>query len=528
MELYRVMLVDDEEEVRSAMERRINWEEIGFKVVATAENGEDALEKAEQQPIDVVMTDIQMPFMDGLEMLTKLKDQMPGIKSVIFSGYDEFEYAKEAIRLEAEEYILKPIDANEMRQVFIRIKERLDEEMAAKRNVESLKEYYQQSIPILKEQFLISLLEGRISKNKIDRYQKQYDFNIDAAFYSVAVLSVSADGNEIDNNLLSISLKQIVDEKMGENFDISSLNYLDTIVVFARLKSTAMHGEFLQAIDKVCKFSKRVLSAETVAGVGRAYGNVEDVSLSFREAKNALSYRIIIGESQAVCISDVEPGADIEEYVEEKQIAQIIHEIKSGTEESLKEAIDTAIGKLKNTAGSISNLQLFCTELNLEMSRLARGHRLFSKAREIMDIDVKAELSDCKDSDDLSKLIFERASLITGELAKERENSTKQLTNKAKQYIQDHLSDKDLSVERLCNYLNVSATYFSSVFKKETGLSFVSYLTQERMQQAKHLLDTTDEKSYIIAGMVGYDEPNYFSYVFKKQYGVSPSKYRNS
>ena len=123
MDYYKVMLVDDEDEVRQAIERRVNWEEIGFKVVASAENGEEALEKAEKYQPDVVMSDIHMPFMDGLTFCRKLKEQLPGTRIIIFSGYDEFEYAKEAIRLEAEEYILKPIDAEELKKIFLRIKD---------------------------------------------------------------------------------------------------------------------------------------------------------------------------------------------------------------------------------------------------------------------------------------------------------------------------------------------------------------------------------------------------------------------
>ena len=142
MDLYKVILVDDEEEVREAIRKRINWEEIGFTVAGTAENGEEALELAESCEPAVVMTDIQMPFMDGLTLLRKLKERFPDLRSVIFSGYDDFEYAKEAIRLESEEYILKPVDADELRKVFVRIKGRLDEQIEQRRNVEQLSKYH--------------------------------------------------------------------------------------------------------------------------------------------------------------------------------------------------------------------------------------------------------------------------------------------------------------------------------------------------------------------------------------------------
>lgn len=122
MGLYKVMLVDDEEAARKAIEKKLKWDELGFQVIATAENGEEALELAEKLQPDVVMTDIKMPFMDGLSLCRKLKESRRDMRIVIFSGFDEFEYAREAIKLDVAEYILKPIDSEELRDVFLRIK----------------------------------------------------------------------------------------------------------------------------------------------------------------------------------------------------------------------------------------------------------------------------------------------------------------------------------------------------------------------------------------------------------------------
>lgn len=529
MSFYKVMLVDDEEEVRDAIRKKVNWEEIGFEVVATAENGEDAIEKAEQEPFDVVLTDIHMPFMDGLTMLRKIKEIIPGIKSVIFSGYDEFEYAKEAIRLEAEEYLLKPVDSEELKGVFLRIKERLDDEMSSKRNVEELRTYYQQSLPILKEQFMVGLLEGRLSPAKIKRFSAEYNIDIAAAFYSVAVLGISSpteDKDALDMNLATVSLKKLVDEKIQDNIEAITINYLDTIVVVTKLKSTAMHKDFVAFMDRICKLSKRLLDVNTVAGVGRAYGNAEDIAVAFKEAKTAVTYRILLEENQAIYIEDIEPGEGVEEYIEEKQISKILHEVKVGTDDSLKRIIDECVARMKNETEAIGQLQFFYSEFLVELSRLARGHKLYQEAAELMETDVKTELAGFERTSDLAKRLFEQCMVVRDKIERGRLDNTRNITQKAIQYIADHYAQSDISVEHLCGYLNVSPTYFSSLFKKETGMSFVSYLTDVRMKQAQKLLDTTDEKSYVIAGMVGYEEPNYFSYVFKKQFGVSPSKYR--
>ena len=128
MTTYKVLLVDDEEEVRNAIEQRINWEELGFEVIGKAQNGVKAMEIAEKLQPDVVITDIKMPYMNGLELARNLKEENPGVRILILTGFDEFEYAKEAVHLEIEEYILKPVNANELSECLKRLKNVLDKE----------------------------------------------------------------------------------------------------------------------------------------------------------------------------------------------------------------------------------------------------------------------------------------------------------------------------------------------------------------------------------------------------------------
>ena len=160
MNLYRIMLVDDEEEVRKAIIRQMDWEQLGFTVVGDAENGEDALEKMEQSEPDVVITDIRMPYMDGLTLTARIREKYPSVKILIFSGYDDFEYAQRAIKLNVTEYILKPVNGQELAQILGRVKNSLDEEIEQRRNINSLRESYLRSLPILRELFLNDLVRG--------------------------------------------------------------------------------------------------------------------------------------------------------------------------------------------------------------------------------------------------------------------------------------------------------------------------------------------------------------------------------
>lgn len=529
MSLFKVMLVDDEEEVREAMKRRIDWESIGFTVVVTAENGEDALEKAEIYEPDVVMTDIQMPFMDGLTMLKKLKGIIPDIKSVIFSGYDEFDYAKEAIRLEAEEYILKPIDSDELQEVFKRIKVRLDEELAKRRDIERLKQYYKDSLPMLKEQVIIGLLEGRTSENDMKNFEQEYGIQMESAFYCVGVFAIDEIQDEsLNKSFAAISLRELVEERLDNKINILTTNYLDTVVVIARLKSTAEGSTFEKEMDIICKVAGKSLSAEVVAGIGRVYGNADSIHSSYLEAKDATHYRMFIDNNQALCITDVEPIVNIDDYVEETQIRHMIREIKVGEEDSIKNEIMGFIEKLKKKSITPGQLQLFYSEFLVELSRLVRGHQIAEASLNIIDINVREEIAGFSSLEAFGERILELCLSVHSKISSERSDTTKKLAEDAKQYIQDHFAEGGLSVDDICTHLGVGTSYFSSVFKKDTGVSFVTYLTQVRMDEARRLLDTTDEKSYVISGMVGYDEPNYFSYVFKKQFGVSPSKYRQN
>ena len=255
MGYYSVMLVDDEEDARKSINKKINWEELGFQVIESAENGEEALEKAERLRPDVIMTDIHMPFMDGITFCKRLRSRFIDSKIVIFSGYDDFEYAKEAIKLEVEEYILKPIDSEELYQVFQRVKNRLDDEIYQKKNIERLERYYYESEPFLREQYFINLLEGRLEASQIVDYQEMYDITIPGDFYSVAIIKADKRKKEsihpsIQSNLVSVSLLQIASEQLEKMFQYTILNYLGEIVVIVYFQREERIGDFIHTIDR--------------------------------------------------------------------------------------------------------------------------------------------------------------------------------------------------------------------------------------------------------------------------------------
>ena len=192
LEPYRVLLADDEEEIRVGISRKIDWAGLGFVLVGEAENGAEALELAEQLRPDVVLTDIKMPFMDGLELCRRLKQAIPAAKLVVFSGFDDFEYARQAIGMNVFEYILKPINAPELNEVLNRLKAQLDQQRLERRDMETLRHRYEESLPILREMFYTRLLDGRIRPDQVQDRAARYEIGLPQGTWVAALVLVYA------------------------------------------------------------------------------------------------------------------------------------------------------------------------------------------------------------------------------------------------------------------------------------------------------------------------------------------------
>lgn len=530
MELYNILLVDDETDVLEAMKKKIDWEALGFCLAGTAENGQEALEMAEQLHVDVVMTDIKMPYMDGLTLCKKLKENYRNIKVVIYSGFDDFEFAREAVHLEAEEYLLKPISSKDMENVFGKIKKKLDEEFNQHRNVNKLYEYYRKSLPAMQEQFVMGVLEGKITGERLKNMMEMYELDLNAPYYVVVNLYAEAavkEQSEKTAQLLNFSLRDMAEEYLKEKMSFYCINYLDEVIFIFMLQEDKEIENVLYHVDQICKMGSRVLDVQVTGAVGQPCNSLDTLLSSYQEAKTAMEYRTILGGSQVLYIKDIEPNPQDSVAFMEYDFQNLVRAVKIGDRKETDEAIQSFMDSLRNGCITPNQYQLICMELSTELMKIGRSYKLrtkqiFGAGEHIPWQELYKHLS----VDELESWLREICNNLRHTLRHERSDSTIRLTEQAKAYIGEHYKENDLSVETLCHQLNVSAAYFSTIFKKEVGLSFVAYLTKIRLEHAVELLRTTEDKTYVIAEAVGYTEPNYFSYVFKKQYGISPSKYR--
>ena len=310
-ELYKILLVDDEEEVRKSIIKKINWEEEGFLVVGDAENGVEALEKIENLNPDLVFTDIRMPYMDGLELINEINERYPLIKSIIFSGFDDFDYAKEAIRMGVIEYVLKPVSAIELTEILRKVHKTMDEELNKKRDIERLKRGYQASLPILREQFLNGLIHGSLGKSEIEYALTEYEINLkNASKYMVAAVHIDdMDSHIMAKELIPISVKVNLLGNLENKVQVEIFSvYSETsIVILIGLPEKMSKNYIMSILSEAIKDANRAIGVNLTIGLGISVNDITGLHTSYTLAKEALGYRGIVGNGEVIYIKDMEP-----------------------------------------------------------------------------------------------------------------------------------------------------------------------------------------------------------------------------
>lgn len=539
MNLYSIILVDDEEEVRKSIIKQIDWESAGFQVVGDAENGEDALEKIEVLEPDVVLTDIRMPYMDGLTLAEKIRQRYPSTKVVIFSGYDDFEYAQKAIKLNVTEYILKPVNVEELTSILKRIKSNLDEEIEEKRNVSRLCENYRKSLPIIREQFFNDMVHRRLADDLIESKLREYDIPITGARkWIIAAIDVEKSDDRSkktlslheEEELIPISVMQIVREKLKSycRFSLFQSTAEAGMVVIAALDDDNTTTGLIDVLGDICKETKRILEVPVTIGIGHSVTGLSKIAGSYQSAVEALGYKAVVGSGITIYINDMEPVGSGKLEFDNSDESDFISAVKFGPDEKIEAVMVRISGKLESARVHYRQQQVYVFGVLNTVIQMIQQYDL--NLEEILggELEYLSVIDKLQKREEFGEWLLKTARKMNQAINQERDMTTRQVIQQAKQYIMDNYQNPDLSVEMICRHLHMSPAYFSTMFKKETGQAYIAYLTEIRLNKAVELLNKTDDKTYVIASKVGYQEQNYFSYVFKKKFGVSPTKFRGA
>ena len=523
MELYRVLLVDDEEDIREGISRKMDWLGLGFSLVGEAANGQDALELAESLRPDVILTDIKMPFMDGLELCRILTDRLPAARFVVFSGFDAFEYAKQAIQMNVVEYILKPINADELSAVLRRLKDQLDRERAERRNVELLRSRYTENLPILRELFYANLLDGRIEPGTERERAAHLDIDLQGEEWAVGLAYIGSDRRDA---LSTLSIQNLLEETLTADRCKLSL-YNDWVAVIVSLTESFTIYDLIRVLDRVCTLAASYLGLTLTVGVGAPCKELSGMARSAAEARTALEYRSMVGRGQVIYIGDLEPDGGQVLTFEEADERALTAAVRLGSEQEVRDAAATLAGKIREANPSAGQYNLFLMELVTHLIKMIRRSGVGMEEVFGTGFSLPVQKSALPRLAELEDWCAERYLRLRTLIRRRQTDSAGQTVETAKEYIRQHYAESDLSVEKLCAYLHLSSTYFSTLFKRETGTSFTAYVTSVRMEAAAEAIRGTEEKTYLIAQRCGYEDPNYFSYVFKRHFGVTPTKYRS-
>ena len=533
--MYKILLVDDEILVRDAIRENIDWGKLDCELIGDCENGKQAVEFVKTHEVDIVLTDILMPYMDGMELSHFLHDNYPDVLIVIFSGFGEFEYAKKAIQYNVSEYMLKPVTAMELTKVIENMKEKLDSRKKEQRKMESLTQVsqdYHKNANVIRSKALDCLVkctrEVQVSLDELERM----GITFQAASYRVAVFDIDTYSEmyqmDMDKQqesalmafvLFNVGDEIVVQEKAGVVYQEGNNR---VCIIFAGNRTK----EFSENIHRICheiqKKVKGVIGLETSIGIGSWVRSPYELIYSYRLAAKAIDYRYLLGgnllfdmeekktDNSIFLINDLETLTEAiksgDRRLMEETLGQIETEIKSALVEKSYACIylQQVIRAIGNTCQSLSEEPEKIIAQREALLKAVTEQRMFSQA---------------------AALVEKYAQEVFDELQELNSSSGQRQGMLAMDYIQKNYMDPGLSLNSICSYLNISTSYFSTIFKEMTGETFIEVLTRVRMEKAKELLENTTMKNYEIAEKVGFSDPHYFGISFKKITGKTPTEY---
>ncbi len=520
---YKVFFVEDETVTREGIRDNVDWQANGFEFCGEAADGEMALPLLRSAQPDVLITDIKMPFMDGLQLSKIVRERMPWVKIIILSGHDEFEYAQEAIKMRVTDYLLKPVTVQKLQTVLQKLNLQLEQEKKEQEKINRLQEQVDENRTLLCERLLFKLIVGAISPAEVIEKGQLLGLDLNAKYYLVVFLRIElGDRSELYDHDEYIQVQNTVMGLAEKNPDIFILKRDWSDLIFIMKGGTL---EYLEEERDLLLSDVRQEVAKTryqlSLGVGTSKNRIADISQSFAEA--LVNIQGMAGRDRSDLNRSVEQAALLK-----LDKSAVENYLRSGGKEEFDEFFDSYLMPLGEEAvrSALIKNYLF-VDVALATARLVNdlGGEVDQVIPELNSIETI--MSNIKTIDELRE---QACKILFGALDFrdcQPNGQYRNLIHQAKEYIENHYSDSKLSLNDVAGLVNLSASHFSVVFSQETCQTFKEYLTEVRINKAKEFLRMTTLRSADIAYRVGYNDPHYFSFVFKKNTGLSPMEFRS-
>lgn len=533
----KVFLVEDEYIVREGIKNNIDWEKNGYDFCGEASDGELAFPMISEKRPDIVITDIRMPFMDGIELSRMIKEEYPDIKIIILSGHEEFEYAKAAIQIGVEEYLLKPINGDELLQVVNRVAQKIKEENESR---ETLQEGEgDENFEYAKRQLLSSLIDDNASLSDAMEQGKKIHLNLMAQCYNIMMLKLQRKNKEQGFSQRILELYKTMEDTLKEQ-DGQSIMFDRAPEGKVILFMGSGEEEIRRNMDVFAGQFREILpeyeDVTYFGSVGVPVMRLRELGESYEAASHGFSYRFLTEPNQIVDNHTVFDQARNEKKfscsigsvdIQNLDKQKIESFLKGGEMDEIHFFVEEY---MKNTGDAGKNSMIFRQYIVMDMF-FAASHFLtqITDGREQLGEPFESPEQMQKIVSDLEATVVYIKELFTKVMqvrdAQTTEHNSDVVEN-AKKYISENYHDEELTLNTVAHEVNVSPNHLSAMFSQKTGQTFVKYLTDVRMHRAKELLKCTSKRSNEICEEVGYRDPHYFSHLFKKNVGCSPIQYR--
>lgn len=530
--MYKVFLVEDEVVIREGIKKKIDWAGNGYEFCGEASDGELAYPLIQKLKPDIVITDIKMPFMDGLELSQLIKKEMPWIEIIILSGFSEFEYAQKAISIGVAQFLSKPINSEELLIEVDKVAKKLDSRKEDQELIEQYKKEMEENNLESRRKLFHNLVDGNASTTELLEQATELGLNMSAPWYNILLLKMQSIHHSEQE--YSKTKEQVLEEI------VSFINNNDYILFDRGLEGYAIiikadSIEDIVAIKDSCVahlieiFEKRD-NISYFGGIGKSVNRLSELSESFYGASRAFARRYMTDENLFVeydsQITDIYVNQDFDiSKINTKQVdrSEVLSYLKLAEPGEAVFFVEEYFNKLDEDAVKSSLFRqyiamdiYFCTvdfiqELEQDKSAIP-----------VLDVTSK-ELQTVEGTKSYLALILSSAARLREQLASDKYGD---VVDEVIKYIDEHYGDEDLSLNQVASVVNFSPNHLSTIFSQKTGHTFIKYLTDYRMNKAKELLKCTNKKSSIISAEVGYKDSHYFSFLFKKTQGMTPTQYR--
>lgn len=542
--MYTLLIVDDEASVVEGLAHTIPWQKIGIDEVRKAYSAFEALEILQTQPVDIMISDITMPRMNGLELVEITKSRWKNIKTILLSGYADFAYAKEAITLGTYEYLLKPVSDEVVIEKVGGAVESLRQERESSETYNRAVQAFRVNLPHIRGEFLNQLLQGMKSpKNvwaeKLELLEMKSAIGNQAALMLVRMEDRLTEMSPYDSSIMEYAIGNMADEIFGERFRLWRCRDIHGYLVFFVFESddsaARMHPHEHTEESELKHFAaqlqmnvSRYLKGTISVLIGKRGSFPEDVRKLYQDSLFALRRHIGSHSDMFVYAEDEEELHPVRSLQKCYEPPLLHHLLESGSWKQIQEKLEQILKEL-SLAHSQSQEHVIEAFFFIYSSLSAYAHK---NGRSLADI-VGASLADvtglsqCTTAATLGKWVGQVLPLLESSAEQATRSDRSAAVSRMKRFIRDHLS-QDISLQAIADHMYMHPVHVSRLFKMETGFNVSDYVLRLKMEQAAELLADHSLKNFEIALKLGYHNPNYFIRVFKKYYSVTPQEYRNS